>query len=77
MDPWAARASKPAKDPWLGNGWVLQLRNVSLESKLPKSPLDVVGPNSQKLFNSITLLPSVVSRLPLCNRWERRNLRLS
>ena len=64
IDPWAASSSRPAKDPWLGNGWVLQLKNVSLESRLPKSPLAFFGPNSLKLFNSIILLLSVVSMLP-------------
>ena len=80
MEPWAASASRPAREPWLGKGWVAQLRNVSLESRLPKSPAALVGPRvSQKLVNSIILVEegSWVSRLPPCRYWDSNCRRLS
>ena len=61
MEPWAAKSSMLAKEPWLGKA---QVPKNSLESTLPKSPLAFFGPNSLKLFNSIMLLLSVVSMLP-------------
>jgi len=41
MDPRAASSSNPAKDPWEGKGWVLQLRKVSSLSMLPKRSNDL------------------------------------
>jgi len=61
MEPWAAKSSMLAKEPWLGKA---QVPKNSLESTLPNSPLPFFGPNSLKLFNSIMLLLSVVSMLP-------------
>ena len=36
MLPVAASSSKPAREPWEGNGWLLQLRKVSELSIDPK-----------------------------------------
>ncbi len=41
MDPRAASSSNPARDPWEGKGWVLQLRKVSSLSMLPKRSSDL------------------------------------